>query len=191
MTPRPSSGSRTPKSTRSFWKQRNLFIANRMGALQETGRLDKATVEPEGVSWCPRGKSLFVADDDKNAIFRSARGTDWVAASPIRTASISIGRSAISSLSAASSTSCSKRRWLGVREDDRHALLPDGSERLSWLLRPRVPLQAPTDRGSTSPTGGSTTTAGCIRSSSWTSPRRYAWPGLDPASSQCSSLSLQ
>jgi hypothetical protein len=31
----------------------------------------------------------------------------------------------------------------------------------------------------------------CIRSSSWTSPRRHAWPGLDPASSQCRSLSLR
>jgi sugar lactone lactonase YvrE len=59
-----------------FWKQRNLFIANRMGALQKTRRLDKATVEPEGISWYPRSKSLFVVDDDKNAIFRFGRGRD-------------------------------------------------------------------------------------------------------------------
>jgi len=59
-----------------FWKHRNLFIANKMGVLQKTRRLDKATVEPEGVSWYPRGKSLFVADDDKNAIFRFGRGGD-------------------------------------------------------------------------------------------------------------------
>jgi hypothetical protein len=59
-----------------FWKQRNLFIANRMGALKKTRRLDKATVEPEGISWYPRGKSLFVADDDKNAIFRFGPGRD-------------------------------------------------------------------------------------------------------------------
>jgi sugar lactone lactonase YvrE len=59
-----------------FWKGRNLFIANKMGALQKTRRLNKATVEPEGISWYPRGKSLFVADDDKNAIFRFGRGGD-------------------------------------------------------------------------------------------------------------------
>jgi len=59
-----------------FWKGRNLFIANKMGALQKTRRLNKATVEPEGISWYPRGKSLFVADDDKNAIFRFGRGAD-------------------------------------------------------------------------------------------------------------------
>jgi sugar lactone lactonase YvrE len=59
-----------------FWKHRNLFLANRLGALQKTRRLDKATVEPEGISWYPRGKSLFVIDDDKNAIFRFGRGRD-------------------------------------------------------------------------------------------------------------------
>jgi sugar lactone lactonase YvrE len=59
-----------------FWKQRNLFIGNRRGALQKTRRLDKATVEPEGISWYPGSKSLFVADDDKYAIFRFGRGRD-------------------------------------------------------------------------------------------------------------------
>jgi sugar lactone lactonase YvrE len=59
-----------------LWKHRNLFLANRLGALQKTRRVDKATVEPEGISWYPRGKSLFVVDDDKNAIFRFGRGRD-------------------------------------------------------------------------------------------------------------------
>jgi sugar lactone lactonase YvrE len=59
-----------------LWKQRNLFLANRLGALQNTRRLTKATVEPEGISWFPRGKSLLVVDDDRNAIFRFARGRD-------------------------------------------------------------------------------------------------------------------
>jgi hypothetical protein len=59
-----------------LWKHRNLFLANRLGALQNTRRLTKATVEPEGISWYPRGKFLFVVDDDKNAIFRFARGRD-------------------------------------------------------------------------------------------------------------------
>jgi len=59
-----------------FWKHRNLFLANRLGALRKTRRLDKATVEPEGISWYPRGKSLFVVDDDKNAVFRFGRGSD-------------------------------------------------------------------------------------------------------------------
>jgi sugar lactone lactonase YvrE len=59
-----------------LWKHRNLFLANRLGALQKPRRLDKATVEPEGISWYPRGKSLFVVDDDKNAIFGFGRGRD-------------------------------------------------------------------------------------------------------------------
>ena len=59
-----------------FWKHRNLFLATKMGTLKATRRLTKATVEPEGISWYPKGKSLFVADDDKNAIFRFGRGRD-------------------------------------------------------------------------------------------------------------------
>jgi hypothetical protein len=59
-----------------FWKHRNLFLATKMGTLKATRRLTKATVEPEGISWYPRGKSLFVADDDRNAIFRFGRGRD-------------------------------------------------------------------------------------------------------------------
>jgi hypothetical protein len=58
------------------WHGRNLFIANRIGTLSKTRRLTKATFEPEGISWYPRGKSLFVADDDKNAIFRFNPGRD-------------------------------------------------------------------------------------------------------------------
>ena len=34
-----------------FWKHRNLFLANRLGALKKTRRVDKATVEPEGIAW--------------------------------------------------------------------------------------------------------------------------------------------
>jgi sugar lactone lactonase YvrE len=60
----------------ALWKHRNLFLANRLGALQKTRRVDNATVEPEGISWYPRGKSLFVVDDDKDAIFRFGRGRD-------------------------------------------------------------------------------------------------------------------
>ena len=59
-----------------LWKHRNLFLASRLGALQNTRQLTKATVEPEGISWFPRGKSLLVVDDDRNAIFRFARGRD-------------------------------------------------------------------------------------------------------------------
>lgn len=60
----------------ALWKHRNLFLANRLGALQKTRRVDSASVEPEGISWYPRGKSLFVVDDDKDAIFRFGRGRD-------------------------------------------------------------------------------------------------------------------
>jgi hypothetical protein len=59
-----------------FWKHRNLFLTNRLGALEKTRRVVKATIEPEGISWYPRGKSLFVVDDDQNAIFRFGRGRD-------------------------------------------------------------------------------------------------------------------
>jgi sugar lactone lactonase YvrE len=59
-----------------FWKKRNLFVASKKGALRGTRRLTKATFEPEGISWYPHGKSLFVVDDDKDAIFRFGRGHD-------------------------------------------------------------------------------------------------------------------
>jgi sugar lactone lactonase YvrE len=59
-----------------LWKGRNLFVTTKAGALKAARRLTKATVEPEGISWYPRGKSLFVVDDDKNAIFRFGPGRD-------------------------------------------------------------------------------------------------------------------
>ena len=59
-----------------LWKGRNLFVTTKAGALKAIRRLTKATVEPEGISWYPRGKSLFVVDDDKNAIFRFGPGRD-------------------------------------------------------------------------------------------------------------------
>jgi sugar lactone lactonase YvrE len=59
-----------------LWKRRNLFVVSKTGSLSGTRRLTKATFEPEGISWYPRGKSLFVIDDDKDAIFRFGRGAD-------------------------------------------------------------------------------------------------------------------
>jgi hypothetical protein len=59
-----------------LWKGKNLFLATKAGALKATRRLTKATVEPEGISWYPRAKSLFAVDDDKNAIFRFGPGRD-------------------------------------------------------------------------------------------------------------------
>jgi hypothetical protein len=59
-----------------FWRKRNLFVARKDGVLRTTRRLTKATSEPEGIAWFSRKKALYVADDDKRAIFRFGRGSD-------------------------------------------------------------------------------------------------------------------
>jgi sugar lactone lactonase YvrE len=59
-----------------LWRHRNLFIAGRKGGLLRAGRLTRATVEPEGVAWDARSRSLYAADDDKDAVFRFRAGRD-------------------------------------------------------------------------------------------------------------------
>jgi sugar lactone lactonase YvrE len=59
-----------------LWRKRNLFVVGRKGGLLKTRRLTKATVEPEGLVWYGRKRSLFVADDDQDAIFRFTPGRD-------------------------------------------------------------------------------------------------------------------
>jgi hypothetical protein len=59
-----------------LWHQRNLFVVGRKGGLLATRRLTKGTMEPEGIVWYGRSRSLFVADDDLDAIFRFQPGRD-------------------------------------------------------------------------------------------------------------------
>jgi hypothetical protein len=62
----------------SLWRGRNLFIAGRKGGLLATRRVTKATLEPEALAWDGRTKSLFVSDDDLDAVFRLKPGRDGV-----------------------------------------------------------------------------------------------------------------
>lgn len=61
-----------------LWRKRNLFLAGRKGGLIATRRVTKATMEPEGIAWYGLVKSLFVADDDLDAVFRFKPGRDGV-----------------------------------------------------------------------------------------------------------------
>jgi DNA-binding beta-propeller fold protein YncE len=60
----------------SLWHRRNLFVAGRKGGLVRTGRVTKASFEPEGIAWDPLGKALLVCDDDLDAVFRFKPGRD-------------------------------------------------------------------------------------------------------------------
>ena len=51
--------------TPSLWKNKNLFIVGRGGALKAARRL-KMTTEPEGVAWWGAKRFLFVVDDDQD-----------------------------------------------------------------------------------------------------------------------------
>ena len=59
-----------------LWHHRNLFTAGRRGGLIRTGRVTKATVEPEAIEWDARSRSLYVSDDDLDAVFRFKPGRD-------------------------------------------------------------------------------------------------------------------
>lgn len=61
-----------------LWRKRNLFLAGRKGGLIATRRVTKATMEPEGIAWYGLVKSLFVSDDDLDAVFRFKPGRDGV-----------------------------------------------------------------------------------------------------------------
>lgn len=59
-----------------LWRHRNLFIATRTGGLKNVRRVTKATMEPEAIDWDGATKSLYVADDDLDAVFRFRPGRD-------------------------------------------------------------------------------------------------------------------
>jgi hypothetical protein len=59
----------------SLWKGSNLFVVRRKGNLVAARTLKKFTVEPADVT-LTRGRSLYIADDDRDRIFRDTAGKD-------------------------------------------------------------------------------------------------------------------
>lgn len=59
-----------------LWHRKNLFITGRKGGLIRTRSVTKATIEPEGIAWDSRTRSLLVCDDDLDAVFRFKPGRD-------------------------------------------------------------------------------------------------------------------
>jgi SdiA-regulated len=59
----------------SLWKGRNLFVVKRKGNLASSRTFKKFTVEPADVT-LTRGRSLYIADDDRDRIFRDTAGKD-------------------------------------------------------------------------------------------------------------------
>jgi sugar lactone lactonase YvrE len=66
----------------ALWHRRNLFLVRRGGGLMKSLRVAKATLEPEGIAWDGRTRSLFVGDDDLDAIFRFQAGRDGQIGTP-------------------------------------------------------------------------------------------------------------
>jgi uncharacterized protein YjiK len=61
---------------RRLWKGVDYFEAFRGGNLARTGKLTRKTHEPEDIAWDNGGKVLYVADDDKDAVYRFVPGRD-------------------------------------------------------------------------------------------------------------------
>ena len=62
----------------ALWRKRNLFVAGRKGGLLAARRVTKVTREPEGIAWNGAKRTLYVSDDDLDAIFRFRPGRDGV-----------------------------------------------------------------------------------------------------------------
>ena len=61
---------------RRLWNGVNLFEAFRGGQLARTAKLTRKTHEPEDIAWDNAQKVLYVADDDKDAVFKFDPGRD-------------------------------------------------------------------------------------------------------------------
>ena len=59
-----------------LWKGRNLFVVKRKGNLASSRTLKKFTVEPCDVTLATGDRALYVADDDRDRIFRDRAGKD-------------------------------------------------------------------------------------------------------------------
>src|SRR5688500_13262854 len=53
-----------------LYANRNIFEATTRGVLRQTGRVSPTSLEPEDVAWDNNAEVLYVADDDKDKIFR-------------------------------------------------------------------------------------------------------------------------
>jgi DNA-binding beta-propeller fold protein YncE len=60
----------------SLWQRKNIFEATTRGVLRRTGRVSPTSLEPEDVAWDNSAGALYVADDDKDKIFRINPGPD-------------------------------------------------------------------------------------------------------------------
>ena len=59
-----------------LWKGGNLFTASRRGVLIRRGSVLRATPEPEDVAWHGASRSLYIVDEDRDAVSRIRAGHD-------------------------------------------------------------------------------------------------------------------
>jgi DNA-binding beta-propeller fold protein YncE len=60
----------------TLWENKNIFEATTRGVLKRTGKVSPTSLEPEDVAWDNNAEVLYVADDDKDKIFRINPGPD-------------------------------------------------------------------------------------------------------------------
>jgi hypothetical protein len=60
----------------ALWAKKNIFEATTRGVLKRTGKVSPTSFEPEDVAWDNSAEVLYVADDDKDKIFRINPGPD-------------------------------------------------------------------------------------------------------------------
>jgi hypothetical protein len=58
------------------WKGRNLFVVKRKGNLASSRTVKKFTVEPSDVALATGDRALYIADDDRDRVFRDKAGKD-------------------------------------------------------------------------------------------------------------------
>jgi hypothetical protein len=60
----------------ALFAKKNIFEATPRGVLKRTGKVSPTSTEPEDVAWDNSAGALYVADDDKDKIFRINPGPD-------------------------------------------------------------------------------------------------------------------
>ncbi len=60
----------------TLFANKNIFEATARGVLKRTGKVSPTSLEPEDVAWDNGAEVLYVADDDKDKIFRINPGPD-------------------------------------------------------------------------------------------------------------------
>lgn len=66
----------------TLWAKKNIFEATTRGVLKRKGKVSPTSLEPEDVAWDNNAGVLYVADDDKDKIFRVNPGPDGRIGSP-------------------------------------------------------------------------------------------------------------